>query len=194
MIAEGTAADGAGAHGDDQLGRRRCFVGFKQGNAHVLSYRPCDHKRIGVARRSDDLNAKAPHVKNGGAQHIDVHLAAVAAAGAHLPQLEGTAEDAANLFAQDIRQLYPLIADDQVGAIPGRQTIVVAEADALLWTGSLAFDAKETSAQINLNAIFLVNLVELNSFRGTYLDTGSAIIRTFAGIDFRQSTKTIRYG
>jgi len=59
---------------------------------HVLRHRPGDEQSVGVARRRDELNAGTVPGQTPRCQHVHVGLAAVAAAGAHLPQFERAAK------------------------------------------------------------------------------------------------------
>ena len=51
---------------------------------HVFGYRPGDQKPVGMARRRDKLDAEPSQVEHDRAQHVDVGLAGIAAAGADL--------------------------------------------------------------------------------------------------------------
>ena len=70
------------------FGGGKRLVGLLQRQPHVLRHRAGDQQPVGVARRGDELDAEAAQVEADGAEHVDVGLAGVAAAGADLPQLE----------------------------------------------------------------------------------------------------------
>ena len=125
----------SGADGDDELGGGDRRVGLQQGRAHVLADRAGDDEAVGVPRRGDELDAEPAQVEDDGAQHVQVGLAGVAAAGADLAELERPAEEPARLLVQGLRELQRLAVVDQVLARPRRQAVVLRVADGPFGTG-----------------------------------------------------------
>ena len=70
-----------------------------------------------------------PRSNDDRAEHVDVGFAAVAAAGAHLAQLERAAEQLPHLLVQRFEHRQRLPAREQVLAPPRGQAIVLREAD-----------------------------------------------------------------
>ena len=95
VIEVGAARNGAGADRDHELRRRNRLVGLAQGQPHVLREGAGDQQAVGVAGRRDELDPEAAQVPGHRVQHVHVELAGVAAAGAHLAQLERAAEELA---------------------------------------------------------------------------------------------------
>ena len=102
-------------------------VGLAQREPHVLGDRAGDEQPVGVARRGDELDAEPAEVPAHRVQHVDVELAGVAAAGAHLAQLERAAEQLAQLAPRAPRRARARWSgrDDQVLAASHREAVVV---------------------------------------------------------------------
>ena len=88
----GRAADGAGAGGDDELGGGHAVPGEAEGLGHVGGDWSREDEAVGVARGGDPVDAPAAHVKVDVGAGVELELAAVAAAGGDLAQLERAAE------------------------------------------------------------------------------------------------------
>ncbi len=83
-----TTGDGAGADDDDELGSGDGGPGLLEGEGHILGDRAGDQEAIRVARGVDELDAEPGEVEDDGVEHVALDLAAVAAAGADLAELE----------------------------------------------------------------------------------------------------------
>ena len=79
LLVIGAAADGTGTHGDHQFGIGGCFERFAGGQCHVLGDGAADKHGVGVARACHDLDPEAAQIPPDGGEHVDIHLAAVAA-------------------------------------------------------------------------------------------------------------------
>src|SRR5262245_25940025 len=84
VVHVGTAANGAGAHGDDQLGGWDRRIRIKQRYAHVLADRASNDDSIRVSGGGDELDSEATQIENDCPQYIELSFARIAATGAHL--------------------------------------------------------------------------------------------------------------
>jgi hypothetical protein len=88
MIKEGSAGDGAGADGDNDLRRGHGVIGFLECKLHVVRDWSGNQQTIGVTRRGDKLNAESSKIKDYRVEDVDICFARVTAAGADLPQFQ----------------------------------------------------------------------------------------------------------
>src|SRR5438105_6204812 len=148
MVDVRPAGDGTGADGNDNLRRRHRVIGLSQSEPHIVSHGPRDEQAIGVPWRGHELNAEAAQVENDGVEHVDIGLATIAAAGAYLPQLERTAEQAARLVVESLRQLESILADHQVLASAHGQAVVAGMRDGALRAGLGAIRTEQATTQV----------------------------------------------
>ena len=93
----GSAIDGAGSTGDNDLRGRNRFVGGQQRFGHIFSNRSGYPESVSVTWRGYELDAKAAQIPTDRRKNVSVSFTGVAAAGADLPELERAAEDAAHI-------------------------------------------------------------------------------------------------
>jgi len=64
LLVAGIRASGNGARSNrnDQLGSRRCFIGFLQRLAHIFRDRTGDQQSVGMSGRGHELDAASPQV------------------------------------------------------------------------------------------------------------------------------------
>src|SRR5262245_40854192 len=105
-----------------------------------------------MPRRSDELDPEPAEVPGDRVEHVDVRLAAVAPARAHLPELERAAEESAGLGVERRRQLERLTGiDDQVDPLADGEPVVPVICDRTFRAGVETVGAEETSAQVYLS-------------------------------------------
>src|SRR5262249_6985077 len=104
MVQIGTSGNGARPYSNHNLGRRHGLISFPQGQLHVLGDRAGDEQPVRVSRRGDKLNPESTQIKDDRIEDIDVRLAAVAAAGAHLAELERSAQQMPYFLVQGLRR------------------------------------------------------------------------------------------
>src|SRR3989339_929269 len=129
MVNIGPARYCARAHGNDYLWGRDGFVGFSERQSHIFSYRPCKAQAIGMAGRSDKLDAKTSQVKDHCGKHVQVSLARIAPARAHLAQFERSSENTFDLLSH-CRGLFKLLArKNKALPQPACQTMVLGKTE-----------------------------------------------------------------
>ncbi len=150
---------------------------------------PVTTSAVGVAGRGDELDAEPAQVEDDGAEHVQVGLAGVAAAGAHLAQLERAAEEPARSSrrgpprASASRPSY-----DEVVAGPRGEAVVLAVADRALGAGLDAVGAEQAAAQVEPEA----PLVERDGVGRAGLGAGAAAVRALGRVDDRQAAEAVR--
>ena len=118
VIDVGAAGDRAGADGDDDLRRRRPRRRSSRARARMFSVTgPVTSRPSAWRGEATNWMPKRPRSKTDACQHVDVGLAAVAAAGAHLAQLQRAAEQRAALR----RRAPPRGARRRARRPPGRR-------------------------------------------------------------------------
>lgn len=102
-----------------------------------------------MPRGGDELDAESSHVPSDSRENIRIGLTGSAAARAHLPQSERSAQKAPQILPQRLGEAQPLHPDDEVFAVSGGQPIVVAERDGPCRAGGRAIAAEQAFAQVN---------------------------------------------
>ena len=155
---------------------------------HVLADRARDDDAVGVAWRGDELDAESAHVEDDGAEHVQVGLGRVVAAGAHLAKLERAAEDAEHLLLERPGELELLSApNDQVVAGSRGEPVVLGVADRSFGTGVDAVGAEEATAQVEPEPV----VHRGNGVGGARLDARLAAVRTSRLVEHGQAAEAI---
>jgi len=166
MGAEESTRDGAGSHGDDDLGGRGRIIGLSQSTLHVLGHRPCYKETVGMPGGGDKLNPQPPQIPPHGVENIGVRLTGAAPSGADLAKLQGTAEETMDRLLPKGIGVLPLGGDEQGLAPLGGQAELPTEADHPLGARRCANGAKGAQPHIDGGCL----LPQVKGIGGTYLN------------------------
>jgi len=114
-----------------------------------------------MAGRGDELDAEAAQVPADRIQDVYVGLAGVAAAGAHLAQLERATQKPLYFFIQGAREFHPRLPflDDQILSLAHGHAIVPREGDGASRASLDTVRAKEAFAEIEPRPLAKVECV-----------------------------------
>src|SRR5579875_905227 len=100
MVAKRTARYRTRTHGDDNFWGRNRRIGLFQRQPHVARYRAGNQQAVGMSWRGHELDTKAAQVVCHCTEHVDIRFAPGATAGADLPELECSTENAMNVISK----------------------------------------------------------------------------------------------
>ena len=187
MVHVWTAGDRAGPGGNDDLRLRNGIVGLLERELHVLGDGSRDQQPVGMPRRGDVLDAEAPEVEDDRSEDIDVRLAAVAAARAHHPELQGAAEQPPQSLVERARSSRERTPREQFVACPRRESVLLGMDDGSFRTGLDAVGAEETASQIHPQPLPVLR----HRPGRTGVDAGAASIEALARIHDREPAKAV---
>ncbi len=186
QIAERAAAESAGANGDDDFRLWDCRVSLAQRVSHVMAHRAGDDQAVGVARRSDDVDTEAQHVKNDIIQRLQLEVAAVAASGGDRAQLQRAAEELAHFFIERLRQLDFIVVQNQILARARGKAMIFGILNRAFGTGHHTLLAKQAATEIDGGFA-----VENNRLGRTGIGASTTAVRAFGRVDDRAATKAL---
>ena len=155
---------------------------------HIAGNRTGNQETVRMTRRCHELDPEASQVKHDGIQDVNVRFAPVTAAGAHLPELERSAENAVNVAGKTVGEFQSrFIAQNQVGALARRELVLPAELDRMFRAGVGTLRTKQATPEIYVQT-------PIAGYRvgGARVDSGFAAGWTSRLIKFWQAPEAVR--